>query len=225
MTPPESTLAIDVAGCEVDYDDRTVGPVTLSVEWGEAVALVGPSGSGKTTIFRLLRGELSPTRGRAGLCGVELSRLPARKRSGFLRRRVSGVDQQPLLLPELDVIENVALPLLLDGVADHDAREQARIALDEVALSEFLDRDLLTLSGGQLQRVALARALVRPAGVVLADEPTASLDRANADHVARLLIGQVRSNPGRALLLATHDLAVAQMCDRVVDLAVLEPSR
>lgn len=219
-----SDRAIEVTNAEVDYHDRTVGPVTLSVNWGEAVAVVGPSGSGKTTIFRLLRGELNPTRGWAVICGVEVGRLPVRKRSELLRRRVSGVDQQPLLLPELDVVENVALPLLLDKVADRDAREQATLALQDVALGDFLDRDLSTLSGGQLQRVALARALVRPAGVVLADEPTASLDRTNADHVARLLIDQVRLNPGRALLLATHDLAVAQMCDRIVDLGVLEPS-
>jgi ABC-type lipoprotein export system ATPase subunit len=216
---------MEVVECLVDYGEQVVGPVTLLVGWGEAVALVGPSGSGKTTIFRLLRGEVRPASGRAGLCGEELGRLPARKRSAFLRRNVSGVDQQPLLLPELDVLENVALPLLLDDVKNRDALDQARLALQEVALGEFVDRDLQTLSGGQLQRVALARALVRPVGVVLADEPTASLDRSNADHVAQLLIDQVRSNPNRALLLATHDLAVACRCDRVVDLAQIGPRR
>lgn len=221
----ERAQPIVLEGCLVDFGDRAIGPVDFSVEWGEAVAMIGPSGSGKTTIFRILRGELIPTRGRAALCGVDVGRLPARQISKFRRRHVSGVEQHPLLLPELDVVENVALPLWLDKVSDRDARHQARLALKEVGLGEFVEQDLGTLSGGQLQRVALARALVRPAGVVLADEPTASLDRANADNVARLLIDQVRANPGRAVLLATHDLAVAQLCDRIIDLADLEVSR
>lgn len=211
--------AMHVECCVVDFGDRSIGPVTLTVGWGEAVAVVGPSGSGKTTVFRLLRGEITPTAGWARVSGEELCRLSARRRNAFLRRQVSAVDQTPLLLPELDVRENVALPLLLDGVSDREARAQATMALGEVSMGDFAGRDLRTLSGGELQRVALARGLVRPSGVVLADEPTASLDRANADRISFLLVDAVRSNPGRALLLATHDMAVAEMCDRVVDLA------
>lgn len=215
----ERALPVELSECLVDYGDQGIGPLSLTVSWGEAVAVVGPSGSGKTTLFRLLRGEVRPTRGRAEVCGTQTSRLSARKRNQFLRANVSGVDQHPLLLPELDVLENVALPLRLDGVAVDAARSRAELVLNELGLAEVAGRDLETLSGGQAQRVAVARALVRPTGVVLADEPTASLDRANAGRVAELLIGQVRSNSGRSLLLATHDLAVAEICDRVVDLA------
>lgn len=115
------------------------------------------------------------------MCGTQTSRLSARKRNQFLRANVSGVDQHPLLLPELDVLENVALPLRLDGVAvDAGCGSRAELVLNKLGLAEVAGRDLETLSGGQAQRVAVARALVRPAGVVLADEPTASLDRANA---------------------------------------------
>lgn len=215
----ERAIPVEISECLVDYGDQGIGPFSLTVDWGEAVAVVGPSGSGKTTLFRLLRGEVRPARGWAEVCGKQASRLTARKRNQFLRKHVSGVDQHPLLLPELDVLDNVALPLRLDGVPVDAAKSQAEFVLDELGLVELAGRDLEMLSGGQAQRVAVARALVRPTGVVLADEPTASLDRANAHQVAELLIGQVRSNSGRSLLLATHDLAVAEMCDRVVDLA------
>lgn len=216
--------AIDISSCVVNYGEQSIGPVDLSVGWGEAVALIGPSGSGKTSILRVLRGEMVPSHGWARLSGIELSRIRLTQRSEFLRHSVSCLDQRPVLLPELDVVENVALPLLLNRVAERDALEQARVALFETGIDALVSRDLSTLSGGQLQRVALARALVKPSGLLLADEPTASLDRKNADRVAKLLIGQVCSNPCRALLLATHDLKIAQMCDRVVDLGELAPS-
>lgn len=218
-----ASSAVNVVVCVSEFGNQRVGPVSLEIGWGETVALVGPSGSGKSTVFRWLRGELIPTSGRAAVRGVELGRLSDSKRSSFIREHLSGVDQSPLLLPELDVLENTALPLMLDRTGSEEAFESAHVALAAVGLGELSGRDLGRLSGGERQRVAVARALVRPAGVVLADEPTASLDRANADRVGRLLVDQVRGNPQRALLLATHDPAVADLCDRVVDLA-MEPS-
>ncbi|MEZ5383164.1 MAG: ATP-binding cassette domain-containing protein [Microthrixaceae bacterium] len=220
-----SYAAVAVSHCLSDFGDQSVGPLTLAVCWGETVALVGPSGSGKSTVFRWLRGELKPTAGTAAVSGVELGQLSAGDRSRFLREYISGVDQSPLLLPELNVLENVALPLMLDRNPAADAFESARSALAAVGMARLSDRDLGTLSGGEHQRVAVARALVRPGGVVLADEPTAALDRGNADEVGRLLVGQVRGKRERALLLATHDHAVADMCDRVVDLAAMTSRR
>ncbi|WP_020379112.1 ABC transporter ATP-binding protein [Candidatus Microthrix parvicella] len=219
------STAVEVDACISEFADQAVGPVSFQIGWGETVALVGPSGSGKSTVFRWLRGELKPSFGRAALMGTELGGLSVRKRSKFVQENLSGVDQSPLLLPELDVLENTALPLMLDGVRADSAFDQAKLTLKEVGLGELASRDLRTLSGGQSQRVAVARALVRPAGVVLADEPTAALDRANADRVGRLLVDQVSTNPHRALLLATHDLAVAALCDRVVDLAMVPSLR
>lgn len=215
------SFAVGVAACVAEFGDQAVGPVSLEVGWGETVALVGPSGAGKSTVFRWLRGDLIPTFGHAEVSGVELGRLSGGERGDFIREHISGVDQSPLLLPELDVLENTALPLLLDGMGSESAFESARSALSAVGIEDLAGRDLRSLSGGQHQRAAVARALVRPAGVVLADEPTASLDRTNADRVGWLLVDQVRSNPQRALLLATHDLAVAGLCDRVVDLTMM----
>ena len=215
------SFAVGVAACVAEFGDQAVGPVSLEVGWGETVALVGPSGAGKSTVFRWLRGDLMPPLGHAEVSGVELGRLSGGERGVFIREHISGVDQSPLLLPELDVLENTALPLLLDGMGSESAFESARSALSAVGIEDLAGRDLRSLSGGQHQRVAVARALVRPAGVVLADEPTASLDRTNADRVGWLLVDQVRSNPQRALLLATHDLAVAGLCDRVVDLTMM----
>lgn len=216
MCDGETVLELD--GCEVRFGASVALPqVNLRVGRGEAVALMGPSGSGKTTLLRVARGELSPTRGRAMTVGRDLSGLDRRNRDAVRRTSISQVSQAPLLLNELSVLENVALPLLLDGVARAAAMAAAHDRLRDVGVEEFGDGGLATLSGGEQQRVAVARALVRTVDLILADEPTASLDGDNAVHVAELLVElSKRSHAG--LLMATHDERVASRCDRIVRL-------
>lgn len=218
-THADQSPAVQLVDCQVDFGDVIVGPVSLEVDWGESVALVGPSRSGKTAAVRLVRGDFRPTAGQALVSGTAVDWLAERDRRAFLRRLMSSVDQSPVMLPELSVAENVALPLMLDGIDPSAALARANQTLSGVGLDGFGERSVAPLSADQLQAVAVARALVRPTSIVLADEPTASLDDVNADRVARQLLACVERDRSRCLLVATQDHALAERCDRVVHLA------
>lgn len=207
--------AIELRRCDVRVGGDIVLPNTdIRVEVGECVALVGPSGSGKTTVLNLIRGDVEPSNGRVVLHGEDLSAMRPRRRASVTRSQVSSVFQDPMLLSELSVLENVILPLLLHGTRRTDAEPIGRDRLVEVGLAARADDGLTGLSGGELQRVAVARALVRDVPVLLADEPTASLDAVNALNIAELLVSAARSRQ-TTLLVATHDERVAARCDRV----------
>jgi putative ABC transport system ATP-binding protein len=178
-----------------------VRDVTCTVRPGMQVALTGPSGSGKTTLLHLLAGLETPTSGTIAWPGLHGS--PA-GRPGL----VGMVFQGPSLLPPLDVTENVALPLLLAGYAEAQARQRAAAALHDVGLDELADRLPDELSGGQAQRVAVARALALRPLVILADEPTGQLDSTHAAQVTGLLLAAA-TRLGAALVLSTHDLTIA----------------
>jgi putative ABC transport system ATP-binding protein len=165
------------------------------------VALTGPSGSGKSTLLHLLAGLDTPTSGTITWPGLDGS--PA-DRPGL----VGVVFQGPSLLPPLDVIENIALPLLLAGCDELAARERAAAALHDVELDELATRLPEELSGGQAQRVAVARALAARPRVIFADEPTGQLDSAHAAQVAGLLLAAA-TRLSAGLVLATHDLTIA----------------
>jgi putative ABC transport system ATP-binding protein len=170
------------------------------------VALTGPSGSGKSTLLHLLAGLDMPTGGTIAWPGLDGS---PEGRPGL----IGMVFQGPSLLPPLDVTENVALPLLLAGCQEAQARERAAAALHDVGLDELAARLPEELSGGQAQRVAVARALASRPRVILADEPTGQLDSAHAAQVAGLLL-EAATLLGAALVLSTHDLTIA---DRLPD--------
>jgi ABC-type lipoprotein export system ATPase subunit len=178
-----------------------VREVTCSLQPGMQVALTGPSGSGKSTLLHLLAGLDTPTSGAITWPGLDGS--PA-DRPGL----VGMVFQGPSLLPPLDVIENIALPLLLAGCDETEARERAAAALHDVELDELATRLPEELSGGQAQRVAVARALAARPRVIFADEPTGQLDSAHAAQVAGLLL-DAATRLGAGLVLATHDLTIA----------------
>jgi putative ABC transport system ATP-binding protein len=168
---------------------------------GMQVALTGPSGSGKSTLLHLLAGLDAPTSGTIAWPGLD--------GSPFGRPGVVGmVFQGPSLLPPLDVTENVALPMLLAGAGESEARERAGQALRSAGLAELGSRLPEELSGGQAQRVAVARALAIRPRVILADEPTGQLDSAHAAEVAALLL-DAATRLGAALVLATHDITLA----------------
>jgi ABC-type lipoprotein export system ATPase subunit len=174
--------------------------VGCEVAAGELIAITGPSGSGKSTLLHVLAGLDRPTAGSVSWPDLRPPLRPA---------AIAVVFQGPSLLAPLDVLENVALPLLLMGAAEAGAREQARRALDLAGVADLAARLPEELSGGQAQRVAVARALVSRPRLILADEPTGQLDRASARRVIDLLVA-VAGSLGAALVVSTHDAGVAE---------------
>lgn len=192
--------------------------VDLAVFPGEIVAIVGRSGSGKSTLMHLAGGLAAPDEGEVWLEGQSLSSMSARARAIARRQRVGFVFQAFHLLPGLDVIENVAMPLLLNGESRHRACDRARPLLDAVGIGERATHLPSELSGGELQRTAIARALVADPSLVLADEPTGNLDSATAEEIIELLVSRVRG-AGLAMMLVTHDPLIAAHADRVLTMA------
>jgi len=188
--------------------------VDLGVVAGELVAVMGPSGSGKSTLLNLAGGLDSPSKGEVAVEGEVLGRLNRRQLARLRRRHVGYVFQDLNLLASLTAVENVALPLELDGLAVRKARKLAAAALDEVALGDLGPRFPDEMSGGQQQRVAIARALVGDRRLVLADEPTGALDSQTGEAVLRLL--RARVDAGAAGVLVTHEARHAAWADRVV---------
>lgn len=194
-----------------------LGTTSLAVAAGEVVAVTGPSGSGKSTLLSCLSGIHVPTTGDVTVAGRVLSRMTAEARARFRRERCGVIFQDADLLDELDVESNVALPLIFSGVTRPDALQRAQELLELVGCRALARRYPSQLSGGEAQRVAVARAFTGSPDVVIADEPTASLDIDNAAAVTELIIARARST-GTATVIATHDHAVSRSCDREVAL-------
>ncbi len=190
--------------------------LSFSVAPRERVAITGPSGSGKSSLIAVAAGLEQPTAGRVELLGQDLGRISEDGRARLRRGKVTLVFQSFHLLPNLTALENVAAPLEIAGMADADAT--ARGWLDRVGLSARLRHYPHQLSGGEQQRVALARALAPRPALLFADEPTGNLDAANAAKVADLLFGLV-AEEGAAMVLVTHDPALAERADRQVRLS------
>ncbi len=184
---------------------------SLEVFAGEAVALVGASGAGKSTLLALLAGLDRPSDGDIELAGFRLNDLSEDECAAVRGGRVGFVFQSFQLIDGLTALENVALPLELQGV--HDAEARARVALDEVGLAHRLRHFPKVLSGGEQQRVALARAFAGTPAILFADEPTGSLDTATGARVMDLMFA-LRDRHNTALVLVTHDPALAARCDR-----------
>jgi putative ABC transport system ATP-binding protein len=188
---------------------------TVSIERGELLAVMGPSGSGKSTLLHCLAGILVPDSGSVHLAGQRLDTMADADRSTLRRTRFGFVFQFGQLVPELTALENVALPLLLDGVGRRPAMDRARSWFDRLDLGGMEHRRSGALSGGEAQRVALARGLVTNPDVVFADEPTGSLDSLAGEHVMELLVGAARDH-GTTVVLVTHDARVAAYADREI---------
>lgn len=192
-----------------------VAGVDLDVDAGEFVAITGASGSGKSTLLHLLGGITRPTEGRVFLEGVDLAGLDDDGLARVRRRRIGFIFQRYNLLPELTLVENVSLPLVLDGAASGAADAAAKAALDEVGMGHRAGHRPDELSGGEQQRGAIARALVTAPAVVLADEPTGALDSANSRNVVDLLARLV-SERGQTVILVTHDPTIAAATRRTI---------
>ena len=196
---------------------KAVDGVSFELPRGEHVALVGPSGSGKTTMLAMLAGLLAPTSGSIRIDGQELATMKEKQRSRFRRRKIGFTFQANNLVTYLTVLENVQLMLRLNGELDAAGTKRATNLLTLLGLGERLHVLPRQLSGGQKQRVAIARALINQPALVLADEPTASLDTERAFQVVETLANLVHEQ-GNAGIMVTHDLRMVQFADRVIQM-------
>jgi putative ABC transport system ATP-binding protein len=189
--------------------------VSLDVKQGEVLAIMGPSGSGKSTLLHSLAAIIPVDSGEIVFGGHNIGKFSDNKRS-ILRRTAFGfVFQFSQLVPELSVIDNVALPLLLNGVSRNKAYAEAKRWLEAVGLSDKHDSTPGEISGGQAQRVAIARAMVAQPKILFADEPTGSLDSLNSEHVMELFIKTAKDN-GTTVIMVTHEPTIAAYADREI---------
>ena len=211
---PESILAVRGLCKEVQDASGKLAilrDISFALGAGQTVAIVGASGSGKSTLLGILAGLDTPSSGTVQLAGQDLFALDEDQRAALRARHVGFVFQSFQLMPNLTALENVMLPLELAGVPD--ARAQATVMLQRVGLGERLQHRPKVLSGGEQQRVALARAFVVQPDLLLADEPTGSLDHATGAAIMDLMFALNREQ-GTTLVLVTHDRQLAQRCER-----------
>jgi len=212
--PASPAPAVELIGVRKTFAGRAVlDDVDLNVRRGERVALLGESGSGKSTLLHLIAGLEPVDAGMVRVAGTEVSALDADAAASFRRSAIGFVFQAAHLLPHLDAARNVAVPLLLNGVAAPAALERATAMLARVGLAGRASAWPRELSGGEQQRVALARALVHAPALVLADEPTGNLDPSTAAQALALIAGALESS-GAALVLVTHSAQAAAIAHR-----------
>ncbi len=197
------------------HEIRPLHDVTLEIRRGEMLAIMGPSGSGKSTLLHILGGIERPSSGNIWIEGRTVSDLSDRDRTLLRRRRIGFIFQSFNLVPTLNVSENVALPLILDGISPGDAAQRAEVCLERVGLKHRLSHLPSQLSGGEQQRVAIARALVINPALVLADEPTGNLDSARGRDITVLLHDVAHENH-KTVVVVTHDIRVASQADRLI---------
>lgn len=191
--------------------------LSLDVRPGERLAIIGESGAGKSTLLQLLGGLDRPTSGSIFFGDKDITRLRDQELAIFRSRSVGFVWQNPSLLPEFTAIENVMMPLLIRGVSREKAASEAAVLLAEVGLSERARHLSGELSGGEQQRIVLARALVGMPMLLLADEPTGSLDFRTGESILNLL-SQLHTSHNLTSVFVTHNLSLASRCDRVLEL-------
>lgn len=217
--PADAVLVARALGKSVTDSTGTLTilhDVDFSIARGETVAIVGASGSGKSTLLSILAGLDTPSTGTVVVNGQDLFSLNEDDRAALRARTMGFVFQNFQLMPNLTALENVMLPLELAG--QRDARKQASKMLDRVGLGQRLGHYPKLLSGGEQQRVALARAFVVQPAVLLADEPTGSLDFATGEQVMQLIM-ELNRESGTTLMMVTHDRSIAAQCQRAISIA------
>lgn len=200
-----------------DVEVRALRGVTFSVARGEYVAIMGPSGSGKSTLLNLVCGLDEPTSGSVKVDGVELAGLTDDARTRLRREKIGMIFQTFNLLPTLSALENVALPLRLQGLSKKEAEDRAAAMLSKVKLGSRTIHRPDEMSGGERQRVAIARALIFRPPLLLGDEPTGNLDSKTGDEILGLL-DDLQQEYNSTLLMVTHNAEAAAFCDRIVRL-------
>lgn len=191
--------------------------IDLTINQGEIVSIVGPSGAGKTTLLQIIGTLDRPDSGRVLFDGIDVSVYNEKQLSAFRNRHIGFVFQFHQLLPEFTAVENVMMPALINGAGMADARRRAMEMLDYLALTDRASHKPSELSGGEKQRVAVARALVNRPQVILADEPSGSLDTQNKEELHRLFF-DLRRELGQTFIIVTHDESLASTTDRTIHL-------
>lgn len=189
--------------------------VNLNVSKGEVISIVGPSGAGKTTLLQLIGTLDKPTSGKIRFNGEDLCRMSNKRLSTFRNRHIGFVFQFHQLLPEFTALENIIIPALIAGRDRREAEKEAMELLDVMGLGERAGHKPSEMSGGENQRVAVARALINHPDVVLADEPSGSLDSKNKDDLHKLFF-ELRDRFGQTFIIVTHDEKLASYTDRTI---------
>ena len=215
-------VIIQASGVHKTYDTGKVRVpalqgVDLTVRRGEMVAIMGPSGCGKTTLLNCLSGLDTIDEGEIRIAGTDLSRMPDNTRTRFRAEKMGFIFQFYNLLPVLNAVENVELPLLVNGWKPRDARERALQALNEVGIRDRAEHKPAELSGGQRQRATIARALVNQPAIVWGDEPTGDLDSETADDILTLM-RELNLRNHQTFVLVTHDPRIGAKCDRIISM-------
>jgi len=194
---------------------KALNSINLSIELGERVAIVGASGSGKSTLLNILGLLDRPTEGEYFLSGKEVAHLNDDEQSTMRNREIGFVFQSFFLLPRLDALQNVMLPLVYRDTPKEEAKERAMVMLDKLNIAHLSHHKPNQMSGGQQQRVALARALIGNPEVILADEPTGALDSQTSQEVMNLFI-KLHEDHSKTVIIVTHDMDIARQCPRIV---------
>ncbi len=207
---------IEVKNISKSYDSlRVLDDVSLRIEPGEFLSIVGPSGAGKTTLLQIIGSLEAPDSGHVLYDGTDIVGMKERSLAAFRNLNIGFVFQFHQLLPEFTVTENVALPAMIAGKSRHESMERAAALLSDLGLGSRLTHRPGQLSGGERQRAAVARALINNPRVILADEPSGSLDSRNREELYALFF-DLRSRTGNTFVIVTHDESLALTSDRVV---------
>ena len=191
--------------------------VDLTVEKGEIVSIIGKSGAGKTTLLQIIGTLDKPNSGNVLIDGVDVFALKEKELADFRNRHIGFIFQFHQLLPEFTTLENVMMPAMIARMPEQEAEQRAMQLLTELGLAERLTHKPNQLSGGEKQRVAAARAMMMSPNVILADEPSGSLDESNKKELHKLLL-QVREQYGQTIIIVTHDKELAEISDRVIEI-------
>lgn len=192
--------------------------VDLTIQKGEVVSIIGKSGAGKTTLLQIVGTLDKPDKGKVLIDGVDVFRLSETELAAFRNKHIGFIFQFHQLLPEFTALENVMMPALIGRVNEHEAKQRAMTLLTELGLSERLSHKPSELSGGEKQRVAAARAMMMQPSVILADEPSGSLDSKNKAELHKLLL-EMRDKYGQTIVIVTHDKELAAISDRVIEIS------
>ena len=192
--------------------------VDLTVEKGEIVSIIGKSGAGKTTLLQIIGTLDKPDSGSVVIDGIDVFALKEQELADFRNRHIGFIFQFHQLLPEFTTLENVMMPALIARMGEKEAEQRAVQLLTELGMAERLTHKPNQLSGGEKQRVAAARAMMMSPDVILADEPSGSLDESNKKELHKLLL-QMREQYGQTIIIVTHDKELAEISDRVIEMA------
>lgn len=191
--------------------------VDLTVEKGEIVSIIGKSGAGKTTLLQIIGTLDKPDSGNVWIDGVDVFALKEKELADFRNRHIGFIFQFHQLLPEFTTLENVMMPAMIARISEKEAQQRAVKLLTELGMAERLTHKPNELSGGEKQRVAAARAMMMSPDVILADEPSGSLDESNKKELHKLLL-QMREQYGQTIIIVTHDKELAEISDRVIEM-------